>query len=184
MTETEARTMLEQAMTHARADHTQLVLSGSKEASTRFANNAITQNVSKADTTLSVESAYDNKVGAARINQLNADAIADAVRRAEESARNAAPNTEYMPPIEPCSVPEIAAWDELTAVAAPETRATGIVEAIKVAEQAGTSAAGSFATEAGFTAMLNSRGMFAESAEPEGDRSPPLYRDPRACGHR
>ncbi len=161
MTENEARNILEQAMKNARADHTTLVLSGSKEASTRFANNAITQNVSKADTTLTVEAAFDNKVGVARINQMNSEAVADAVRRAEEIARNAAPNTEYMPPIEPCSLSEIAAWDEPTANADPETRASGIVAAIAVAEQAGTVAAGSFATESGFTAMLNNRGMFA-----------------------
>ncbi len=161
MTETEARDILEQAMSRAQADSTTLVLSGTKEASTRFANNAITQNVSKADTTLTIEAAFDNRVGAARVNQLNQDAIADAMRRAEEIARNAAPNTEYMPPIEPYAVPVIAAWDEAAATADPGVRAAGIVEAIGVAERAGTSAAGSFATKSGFTALLNSRGMFA-----------------------
>jgi predicted Zn-dependent protease len=161
MTETEARVLLEQAMMRANADATTLVLSGSSEASTRFANNAITQNVAKTNTTLTVTSAYDNRVGVSRINQLNPDAIGDAIRRAEEIARNAAPNTEYMPPIEPCVVPQVPAWDEATAAADPQLRADAIVTAIRAAERAGTNAAGSFATEAGFTAFLNSRGMFA-----------------------
>ncbi|NLH98170.1 MAG: TldD/PmbA family protein [Chthonomonadales bacterium] len=161
MTSEQARDMLELALSHSKADAATVVLSGSREASTRFANNAITQNVAKADTTLTVEAAFDNRVGIARVNQLTPDQIAEAVKRAEEIARSAAPNTEYMPPIEPCSVPVVQAWDDTTAEAAPDVRARAIQSAIQIAEQEGVNSAGRFATESGFSALLNSRGMFA-----------------------
>ncbi|MBM3495080.1 MAG: hypothetical protein FJX72_12295, partial [Armatimonadetes bacterium] len=165
MTQTEARRFLEQAMAHSQADDTVLTLSGSRESSTRFANNAITQNVSKTDTTITVEAAFGNRVGIARTNQLTPEAVSATVARAEEIARSAAPNSEYMPPIEPCALPAVLAWADETAQADPGLRARGIRAAISVAEREGAGAAGSFATESGLTALLNNRGMFAYHRE-------------------
>lgn len=165
MTENDARKLLESGLTHADADSLLLTLNGAREASTRFANNAITQNVARTDTVLTVKAAYGHQVGVAKVNTLTADAIRDAVERAEDIARHAAPDTEHMPLVEPCRVPEVAAWDESVAEASPGLRAEAIRQAIERVEAQGLTAAGSFATEAGFTALLNSRGHFAYHRE-------------------
>ena len=161
MTQEQARDMLELAIRRSQADHTTVVLSGSSEASTRFANNAITQNVAKTNAALTVQAAFDNRVGTTRTNQLTPDQISEAVRRAEEIARSAAPDTEFMPPIAPCTIEPVSAWDDAVADASPDVRARAIRTVISIAEAEGVNSAGSFATESGFSALLNNRGMFA-----------------------
>jgi predicted Zn-dependent protease len=161
MKEMEARALLERALEYAAADATELTLSVEKEASTRFANNSITQNIARTNARLLVKSAFDNRVGMVRINQFDDESLLNAVRRAEEIARFSAPDTEYMPPVEPAECPSVAAWDEATEHAAPEFRAKLVREGIAVVEKRGQNSAGSFATNCEITAFLNSRGHFA-----------------------
>ncbi len=165
MTELETRDLLAQALADSRADATTAALAGVQEASTRFANNAITQNVAKTNVTLTVRAAFGNRVGVSQTNSLSPESVADAVRRSEGIARHAAPDTEYMPPVRPCSCGRVEAWDQAVADASPETRARAIKEAIAVVEQSGLTAAGSYATESGFSAILNSCGHFAYHRE-------------------
>lgn len=161
MTESEARALLERTLRYATADATELTLSVEKEASTRFANNAITQNIARTNARLLVKSAFDNRVGMVRINRFDDDSLSNAVRRAEEIARLSAPDTEYMPPVEPTPCPPVAAWDEATEQATPEFRAKAIRAGIAAIEKQGQNSAGSFATDSEITAFLNSRGHFA-----------------------
>jgi predicted Zn-dependent protease len=161
MKEKEARALLEKALGYATADATELTLTEENEASTRFANNTITQNIARANARLLVKSAFDNRVGMVRINRFDDESLSGAVRRAEEIARLSAPDTEYMPPVEPAACPYVEAWDEATERATPEFRARVIREGIAVVEQQGQNSAGSFATDGESTAFLNSRGHFA-----------------------
>ncbi|MCC6731259.1 MAG: TldD/PmbA family protein [Chthonomonadales bacterium] len=161
MTEAEARAILERALAHATADSTEAMLSGYAEASTRFANNAITQNVAKTNARLTVRSAFENRVGTVTVNSFDDDRLRDAVRRAEEIARQAAPDTEHMPPVEPTAYAQVVAWDEAAAAATAEDRAAVVRAGIEAAEGAGLTAAGSYATDSGLEAVANSRGLFA-----------------------
>lgn len=97
MNEKEAREICEKALALSEAEHVQVNLTGTREASTRYANNEITQNVAKAQTTLRVLCAYGNKVGRCSTNRLDTDSIREAVKRAEEMARVAEPDTEFLP---------------------------------------------------------------------------------------
>jgi predicted Zn-dependent protease len=161
MNENEARALLERALKFAQAEYTELVLSGGSEASTRFANNAITQNIARTDARLMVKAAFGNRVGQVRTNKFDDDSLRNAVRRAEEIARLSEPDTEYMPPIAPREYVTVEEWDEATAAATPEERAAVIRAGIEKVEAAGLNSAGSYATDGGFTAVTNSRGLFA-----------------------
>ena len=96
MTEDEARALLEQALKTSQAENAEVTLVASTEGSTRFANNSITQNIAKSNATVTVRSAFGQRVGKARVNQLDREHVAAAVRKSEEIARVTEPDTEYM----------------------------------------------------------------------------------------
>ncbi len=160
MNEKEAREICEKAIAFSEAEHVQVNLYGTREASTRYANNEITQNVAKAQTTLRVLCAYGNKVGRCSTNRLDTDSIREAVKRAEEMARVAEPDTEFLPPPEPTSYRAIQAYADSTAYATPEDRARVVRQVINEAKSRGLKTAGSFATSSGVVAVANNKGLF------------------------
>jgi predicted Zn-dependent protease len=165
MTETETREILERALSFAQADHTEVSLSGSSEASTRYANNAITQNVAKTQRHLTVRAAIAKGsqfcVGSASVNDFSDEAIRRVVAKAEEIARHSAPDTEYLPPVGPQTYLPINGFSPRTAEATPEDRARVIRACTERVAAQGLNSAGSYATEWGFTALANSAGNFA-----------------------
>ncbi len=160
MNEKEAREICEKAIAFSEAEHVQVNLTGVREASTRYANNEITQNVAKAQTTLRVLCAFGNRVGRCITNRLDTEAIRDAVKRAEEMARVAQPDTEFLPPPEPTTYRSIPAYAESTAHATPDDRARVVRAVIDEANARGLKTAGSFATSEAVTAVANNRGLF------------------------
>src|SRR2546427_6944566 len=112
MTENEMRQWLDKVLQIASADHTEVALQGVSQASTRFANNVITQNLAKSNQTLTVKSAFGNRVGKASVNDLGEAALRGAVERAESVARLSEPDTEYLPPPTQPEYAKVAAYDE------------------------------------------------------------------------
>lgn len=161
MTENEARAVLEQALKMSQAENAEVTVVSTGEGSTRFSNNSITQNIAKTDVTLTVRSAYGQRVGTARINQLDAGHVAAVVRKSEEIARVSEPNTEYMGPVDPCPIAHVESWDDATACATPDDRATVVHAGLVPVEAAGLNAAGSYATEQFAVGIANSHGHFA-----------------------
>lgn len=160
MNEKEAREICEKAIAFSEAEHVQVNLYGAREASTRYANNEITQNVAKAQTTLHVLCAYDNKVGRCSTNRLDTDSIREAVKRADEMAHVAEPDTEFLPPPEPAVYRPIQAYADSTAHATPEDRARVVGQVIGEAKSRALKAAGSFATNSSVVAVANNKGLF------------------------
>ncbi len=169
MTETETREILERALSFAQADHTEVSLSGSSEASTRYANNAITQNVAKTQMHLTVRAAVAKGeqfcVGSASVNDFSDEAMRRVVAKAEEiaatSRRIGTPDTEYLPPVGPQTYLPINGFSPRTAEATPDDRARVIRTCTERVAAQGLNSAGSYATEWGFTAIANSAGNFA-----------------------
>ncbi|GIV17699.1 MAG: TldD/PmbA family protein [Armatimonadota bacterium] len=160
MNEKEAREICEKAIAFSEAEHVQVNLYGTREASTRYANNEITQNVAKSQMSLRVTCAYGNKVGRCSTNRLDTDSIRETVRRAEEMARVAEPDTEFLPPPEPTAYRPIQAYADSTAHATPEDRARVVRRVIAEARSRGLKTAGSFATNASAVAVANNKGLF------------------------
>ncbi len=154
--------VLEQVLSYRTAEEMEVSLEEEQEASTRFANNAITQNVAKRDVKVTVKAVYGQRVGRASVTELSETALRACVARAEAIARATEPDPEYLPLPGPQEYPEISSHDERVAAATPDERAITIREAIAAAEGAGLQAAGSFATNAYRMVLANSSGLYHE----------------------
>jgi predicted Zn-dependent protease len=137
------------------------IVAGGEEALTRFANNAIHQNVAAREATLSVRPVADGRTARASTNRLDAEGIRNVVEEAVAIARLTAPDPELQPLAEPAEYRPVDRWFEATAQVTPRERALAVKEAIRVVEGSGQSAAGIYSTGGSFFAVLNSRGVSA-----------------------
>jgi predicted Zn-dependent protease len=137
----------------------EVLLAGGEEALTRFANNAIHQNVSARDVDLSVRPVIDGRTARATTNRLDSEGIRSVVAEAVAIARLVAPDPDLQPLAGPAEYQPADRWFEATAQVAPRDRALAVAEAIRVVEGAGQTAAGIYSTGDSFFAVLNSRGL-------------------------
>jgi len=161
MNKEEVQVIIGKALARSRAEHCEVMLVGASQASTRFSNNAITQNAAKSDATLEVLSAFGQKKGKASTNDFRDSGIASCVAKAEEIAKTSEPDTEYLPPVGPQTYKEGQAYYPATEGFTPEERARAVRESCGLCEKAGLNLAGSFANDASFYAAGNSRGLSA-----------------------
>jgi len=145
------------------------IVSSESEALTRFANNAIHQNVAERTTQISVRPLIDGRTARATTNRAGRDAIRRVVEESIALARLMEPDPDLLPLAEPaaCPVvnPSIARHFEATAQATPAQRARAVAEAIGAVESAGQTAAGIYSTADATFALFNSRGVAARHTE-------------------
>jgi predicted Zn-dependent protease len=135
------------------------------EALTRFANNAIHQNVAEQANFLSVRALIGNRTARATTNRLDDDAIRGVVEQTIALTRAAAPNDDVLPLAGRQPVDPISRFDANTAAASPENRAKFVAEAIYLVEGASQIAAGIYSTEHEVEAIFNSAGLSAWHSE-------------------
>jgi PmbA protein len=143
------------------------ILDAENQALTRFANNAIHQNVAERSTHLSVRTAIDGRTARATTNRLDPDSIRAVVEQAIAITRLTETDPD-LPPMagpEPAAVPAVERHFEATARATPEERALAVAEAIRAVEDHGQTAAGIYSTGESFSAIRNSRGIRVEHRE-------------------
>jgi predicted Zn-dependent protease len=160
MTESEAREIIEKVLARATAEHITVRVNEEQNSVTRFANNAITQNVVTGDRTISADVAFGQKNGTATVNATDDASLAEVVARAEAAARLAPEDPEYMPPPEPADFPPLDRYVEATAAASPEARARLVLAAVRPGDKDGLSMAGVVSTGADVMAIGNNRGLF------------------------
>jgi predicted Zn-dependent protease len=141
------------------------ILSAANQALTRFANNAIHQNVAENTSHLSVRARIDGRTARASTNRLDADGIRDVVEQAIAITRLTEPDEESLPLAEPAEYQAVDRWSEPTAQVTPVERARAVAEAIAAVESTGQTAAGMYSTDAIEYALLNSRGVHAHYRE-------------------
>jgi PmbA protein len=141
------------------------IVAGSDEALTRFANNAIHQNVAERTTHLSVRPVIDGRTARASTNRLSRDAIRKAVAEAIAITKLTEPDPDLPPLASPAEYQGVERWFESTARATPEERARAVAEAIRAVEAAGQTAAGIYSTGESAFVLLNSRGVLARHTE-------------------
>ena len=141
------------------------ILASDSSALTRFANNAIHQNVSERNTLLSVRAVIGGRTARASTNRLDRERIRGVVEQAIAITRLTGSDPELQPLADPATYPEVNRWFESTADATPAERARAVAEAIGAVEAAGQTAAGIYSTEESCFALLNSRGVNASYRE-------------------
>jgi len=155
-----AQDLIARALAKAKAEHVTVIVAEERSALTRFANNAITQNVSSVNLDVRIEAAFGQKKGVATVNAPDDAALAEAVARAEEIAQLSPADPEYLPPPDPAKFPDIPRLVPTTADATPELRATEAQRAIAVCKQQQLVGAGFVSTETTARAIGNNRGLF------------------------
>lgn len=141
------------------------MLGAGSAALTRFANNAIHQNVAERVGYLSVRALIDGRTARATTNRLDEASIRDVVDEAISITRLQAPDPELLPLAEPSELSSVLRSYSATAETTPVERAEAVSEAIAAVESANKTAAGIYATNESVSAVLNSRGLFGYHAE-------------------
>jgi len=160
-TREEAKKILEKALSFSKADACEINLSGSNSGNIRYARNTVSTSGYRSTQTLVVQSSFGNKVGTATIDEFDDASLEKVVRRAEELAQLSPENPEFMPPLEPQEYDESITYKEATANVTPEYRAEVASSSIVPAAAKDVTAAGFLDDSAGFSAMINSNGLFA-----------------------
>ncbi|HRG10232.1 MAG TPA: TldD/PmbA family protein, partial [Cyclobacteriaceae bacterium] len=127
----------------------------------RYARNAVSTSGRISQHQLVVSSAFGKKLGVATINEFDDASLKKVVERSEELAQLAPENPEYVPFLGPQTFAESKMYVPATAAITPKLRSDLVEQSIKVAKDAGAVAAGFLEDNAGFSAMMNSKGLFA-----------------------
>jgi len=160
-TKEEARRIMEKALSFSTADACVITLNGSESGNIRYARNTVSTAGHRSNQTLAVQSSYGKKSGTATIDEFDDASLAKVVKRAEELAKLSPENPEFMEPLGPQAYDESKTYSEATASITPEYRAEVANSSIGPAANQEVTAAGFLNDSAGFSAMLNSKGLFA-----------------------
>jgi PmbA protein len=139
----------------------EVLMASQAEALTRFANNAIHQNVYEQSRMLSIRVMIDQKTARATTNRIDEAAIRRTVEEAIALAGAVQTDPEMLPLHEPEPFIEIDRFDADTANASPEQRARAVRDAIAIVEEGSQTAAGILSTGESVHALFNSQGVRA-----------------------
>ena len=124
-TEEQAKAILDKVIKLSKADECSATLSGSSGGNIRFARNSVSTTGHVSDADLAVEVAFGKRVGTATINEFDDTSLEAVVRRAEELARLAPENPEFMPAVDKQDYKASGTFNPTTATITPEYRAAG-----------------------------------------------------------
>jgi len=159
-TKEEARRIMEKALSFSTADACIINISGSESGNIRYARNTVSTAGHRSNQNMSVRSNFGKQSGTATIDEFDDAAIERTVKRSEELAKLSPENPEFMEPLGPQTYDEPITYNESTAKITPEYRTDVASSSINPASKQDVTAAGFFNDSNGFSAMLNSKGLF------------------------
>ncbi len=159
-TEAQAKTILDKVIALSKADECTASLSGSIQGNIRFALNNVSTSGIVDDTELAVQVAFGKRVGTATINEFDDASLERVVRRAEDLARLAPENPEFMPAVQKQAYTASPTFSESTAAVDPDFRAKVAADSITPCKSGGLIAAGYLEDAQSFQAVANSNGNF------------------------
>lgn len=165
----------ERILARSTADQTEVLVTASDSALTRFANSTIHQNVAETDAEVKVRvvlrepSGVGAKIGVASTNNLEEAALLRTLEAALSIARLQPLNPDWrsLPPAQP--VTEVASFSEATAGCTPEERARGAGTICLLARDAGVVASGALTTASLEIGIANSLGVSAYHRTTQAD---------------
>ena len=158
----EAKKILEKVISFSKADGCSVSLNGNDRGNIRYARNSVSTSGEDSNIVLAVQSYYGKKSGSATINEFDDASLEKVVRRAEELAKLAPENPEFMEPLPQQSYgPESKTFSEATAKITPDFRAQAAADSINPAAVKDITAAGYLEDSRGFSCIMNSKGLFA-----------------------
>ncbi len=162
MRTSEREMIARRALGYGDADQTEVLVGSSDDALTRFTHENVHQNVASSDISISVRAIIDGRTGAASTNRTDEASLAETVARATEMARLAPrdPAQPQLPGHATTSTPP-GAYDDATAEAGAEERASICATYFKIAETHGLWCAGYARTGSHGYTIGNSNGAFS-----------------------
>ncbi len=157
----EAKQIIDKVLGYAKADETSVSLGGGTTGNIRYARNSVSTSGESDNLSLGITSVFGKRSGTSTINEFDDASLQKAVRRAEEIARLAPENPEYMPMLGPQQYLETNPYAESTAKINPEFRAKAALDSIGPCREKNLTAAGYMEDQIGFSAIGNSKGLFA-----------------------
>ena len=172
LSQDEALSLIETVIQLSEAEGAFVSLSASESTLSRFSENQISQSVNKNRFTLTVTSYFGRRSASASTTELDRDAIAQTVRRAETLARFAPEDPEWMPLLEPQTYEDrLPAFDWETATLSPLTRAELVQHVCSFCRRAAVHGSGTLSTSTSMQAVGNSLGLIAINQGTEADFS-------------
>jgi predicted Zn-dependent protease len=157
-----AHEIFERIRRFSSAEEVELIVSGGCSALTRFANNAITQNVAEENYTGSLRVVFDGRTARASTNRFDDGSLKRLVEQAESLAKvqQRDPDLLSVPtPEEAGDGPAPMRHVARTAVVDAGQRAEAVAGTVGIAKRERLNAAGTFAVSEQMEVLLNSRGV-------------------------
>jgi predicted Zn-dependent protease len=170
----ELRELIETVLRLARgteADEAEVHVDEVDDSLTRFANNAVHQNVAERGVTVSVRTIVDGRTARATTNRLDEDSLRTAIE-ASLSLAHSQPNDPHLLPVPgKQKYRAVNRFVDATSTLSAEDRARAVKRASDLAIRNGQVAAGIFSTGQSQAAVGNSRGLFAAYRETHAEFS-------------
>lgn len=157
----EAHALLKKVLSYSKAEECEVSVNGREGGNIRYALNAVSTAGETSTMGLFVNSVYGKKTGSASINEFDDASLEKVVRRSEELAQLAPDNPEHMPMPGPNTFKDSITYNAATAAMTPDTRADLVAKSLDVTKANNLSAAGFLENSTNFTAVMNSKGLFA-----------------------
>ncbi|HVF95723.1 MAG TPA: TldD/PmbA family protein [Flavisolibacter sp.] len=169
LNEQEAKALIDKLLSYSKSDELNVTLTGSRSGNIRYARNAVSTNGETENLSFSVTAVFGKRSGSAAGNEFDDATLERTVRRAEEVARLAPENPEYMPALEAQSYGKSNTFSEATAEIDPVFRVDAVLASIQECTKQKIISAGYLQDNAGFLAIGNSKGLFGYNRATSGE---------------
>lgn len=168
LNENQASDIFERIRKLSNADEVEVFFSGGNFALTRFANNAIHQNVAEENQVVSVRTVFGGRTARASTNKFDDESLRQVVKASESLATLQHPDPDLLPMPSRAEIDAIANRSlratpsrhfEETAAITPELRAEGVAKIVRVADRHRLTTAGVFSSAESFEGIFNSHGV-------------------------
>jgi predicted Zn-dependent protease len=160
LTQDEAQSICQRVLKYSTADDCSVAINGNRSGNIRFARNAVSTAGLTDNRSLSVTVAFGKRQGTANVNEFDDKSLERAVRRAEDVARLAPENPEYVGIPGKQDFKPSAEYFAATAAIDPDFRAEVAAHAIEAGRKNKLVTAGFFNDDTGFETIANSKGIF------------------------
>lgn len=161
LSESEARSILQKILALSKADECAVRLSGERSGNLRFARNTVSTSGGADTLSAGVRCSFGSRSGYAVINEFDDESLKRVVSNAEALARLSPENPEYVELPGQQKYLEPDTYFSSTAKLTQEDRVKHAAASIGICRDQKLTAAGFLSDNAGFSAMANSRGLFA-----------------------
>lgn len=159
LTRTDFESIGQACLSAATADDVVVAVSDRAGGTTRFANNQTTQNVSSRRRQCTVTVAFGKRRGSASTTDLAPESLRQVVSRAEQIARLAPEDREYLSPLPAQQYPDLPTHRPETAATTPADRADAVKQATDLCAAADMQGAGIISTYASVDGLAASSGL-------------------------